>query len=191
MSTAGKVLSVLIVLVSIAWILLSAAAAELNRNGAKSVDALRVQVDKLEADFARLEADLQALKDNTYLEQLKTQNDLTDLQARQSEVEKARSQAVETLKRVQYQSEGRKGILAGSQKLNEERLAEKQAETKALEDARASVETLKSENTTLLATLTGLRDQFKSKLEENKGMVERMNKGTGATSRRASMAPAR
>ena len=61
------------------------------------------------------------------------------------------------------------------------RATEKVAEIKAKADAEAEVEKLKSENADSLARLTELREKFKSALEANKSMVEKLESKSGTT----------
>src|SRR5690242_19451225 len=103
MSTTGKVLTVLVMLVAAVWVLLSAAVTELNRNGTKAVAELKKKVADLEVSVAKSARDIDVLLEQTHQEQLVTQNDMTTLQARISDLEKARTNWVETASRVKLQ----------------------------------------------------------------------------------------
>lgn len=187
MSTAGKVLSVLVTLMAVVWVLLAATVAQLNRNGTKAVEDLQKQVAKLEVDVKEAARNLQALKDETHLKQAQMQLDLTGLQARQSDLEKARSEFKEIGARVQYQLADAESNHKKGTAHSEERTAEKEAETKALADAQAEVEKLKGEREELVGRLNSLRDHFKAKLEENRNLAKRLQ-GAGAAPVRTSMA---
>ena len=50
MSTAGKVLSVLILLSSLVWMILTAGVTQLNRNGNEALKKLTERVNQLQAD---------------------------------------------------------------------------------------------------------------------------------------------
>ena len=54
MSTAGKVLAVLVMLMSLVWMILSAGVDQLNTNCNKKLHDLVVQIEKLEADWSKL-----------------------------------------------------------------------------------------------------------------------------------------
>lgn len=179
MSTAGKVLTVLVMLVAVVWVMLSATVAELNRNGTRAVAKLEEQVGKLEIQVKEAERSLDNLKEATHTEQVKTQNDLTTLQARLSDVEKERSEYKETSARVQLQLNDAETLLKNGTAESDQRQKTKDDETKALADARAGVEKLKASNAELLARLTGLRDTFKAMLQENKSLVDRLKKSNG------------
>ena len=74
MSTAGKVLIVLVMLVIVVWIVLAAGVSQLNTNGNTKLHDLQTQVEKLEGDVAKTQADVVSLIDST--SQVRTQIDL-------------------------------------------------------------------------------------------------------------------
>lgn len=188
MSTAGKVLTVLVTLTALVWVILTAAVTQANRNHAKELDDVKAKVAKLETDVAKSAHDLVVLKDDIHKEQFQTQQDLTSLQVRQADAEKARAQVKEIASRVQLQLADAEAILKNGTAHAEQRTAEKDAEIKAKADAEASVEKLKAENAALLARLTALRDKFKATLRENKSLVDRLLKAGGTPNpRRASL----
>lgn len=176
MSTVGKVLTVLVMLVAVAWVMLSATVAQLNRNGTQAVEALQKQVAKLETDVRGTERSFRELKDRTSMQQAETQKTLTVFQVRLSDVEKARSEQQETATRVTIQVADIEANVKAATALREERLAEKKAEIKGKADAESSVERLKAENTKMVARLTSLRTKFKTTLAENKALVNRLLK---------------
>src|SRR5262249_43997522 len=106
MSTAGKVLTGFVIVVALFWVLLAASVTQYNRNGTQALEALKKQVTQLQQDITKAKRDLQQLTDRAFQERMKAQKDLTVLQARQAEVEKARSQVLEVASRVNYQLEG-------------------------------------------------------------------------------------
>jgi hypothetical protein len=69
MSTAGKVLVALVLLVAPILVILSSAVAELNKSGTRAVESLKAQVGELKGDVAKNERDIVALKDEITLEQ--------------------------------------------------------------------------------------------------------------------------
>jgi uncharacterized protein (DUF3084 family) len=188
MSTAGKVLTVLVMLVAVVWVLLTATVAQLNRNGTKAVQDLKEQVAKLESGVVTAARELDKLKEDTHTEQVKTQHDLTGLHARLSDAEKVLAQAREIAARVKLQlTDAESGVKQGEAH-SAQRLAEKEAVTKEKADLEAEVEKLKAENGELLNRLTSLRDKFKATLRDNKEMVDRLMKSGGTrTARRASL----
>jgi len=169
--------------------MLTATVTELNRNGTKAVEDLKKKVDKLEADINTAQRTLQALKDQTYNQQHAMEVQVTALHAARSDFEKVRAEALESVSRVKLQIEDVGATLKSAQAHSQQRLAEKKAETEAKAKAEADVEKLKGENAELLAKLTTLRDRFKTTLQENKKLVERLLKAKERPTRKASFAP--
>jgi chromosome segregation ATPase len=174
MSTAGKVLSVLVILVAVAWVFLTAAVSQLNHNGTKAVDDLKVQVAKLETELTKATRELDKAKDDWHLDQAATQKRLTVLQARQSDLEKSRSAVQEIATRVTLQLADAESIAKTSATDRDQRIVEKKAETEALAKARAEVEQLKTERTELVGRLTELRKKFQTTLKENRSLTQRV-----------------
>lgn len=189
MSTAGKVLSVLVILFAIVWIVLSAGVTELNRSAEATVEKKKAEVLKLDADVRGLAVTIQQEKDKTDTQQVATQNMLTAIQARQADREKERSQVLEIAQRFKLQAQGTETSLAAARKLNEERLAEKTAETQAKADEEQAVAKLMSDNDALMKHLAELRESFTTTLAENKALVDRLGKSAKGSA--ASALPAR
>jgi len=145
--------------------------------------------------YTKLVVDLQATKDETDKQQVQTQDELAALQGRQSDKEKERSQSLQLASRFKLQVEGADASLKAAQNLDQERLQEKEAETKAKEEATALVAKLKGENDEYLNRLSELREQFAKTLQANKAMADRLNKSSNpsrsapTTSRPATSAP--
>ena len=138
--------------------------------------------------------DVQTTKDATDKQQVQTQDELTALQGRQSDKEKERSQSLQLVSRFKLQADGAEAGLKAAQNLDDERLQEKDAETKAREDAKALVAKLMGENDEYLNRLSELRDQFVKTRQANKALADRLNKRAGSapvptTSRPASLVP--
>lgn len=191
MSTTGKVLSVLAILLSIVWVVLTSAVSELNRNGTKALEELQTKYAKLTEDLKVSEHDFQTFRDKIYEEQLETDNDIAVLRSQQAELEKSRSEVLELSTRVKLELELVNATIKQATSDREIRAAEKVAETKAKADAEADVEKLKSENAASLARLAELREKFKSTLEANKTMTEKLessSEGTAPAARTVSRA---
>ncbi|MCA1684620.1 MAG: hypothetical protein LC745_01265 [Planctomycetia bacterium] len=191
MSTAGKVLAVLVMLMAVVWVFLTAAATQLNRNGASAVEGLKKDVEKLEADVTAAEHDIRKTKDEWDQDQVTTQKRLTVLAARQSDVEKDRSRSQETLTRVTFQLAQEEANVKASEGRLAQNIADKKSETEALASARADVERLKAERAEMVARLNELRGRFKSVLSENRSLVQRLQKKAGVPASRPATAPGR
>jgi chromosome segregation ATPase len=185
MSTAGKVLTVLVTLVALVWLLLAAGVTQLNRNGTKAVDALNKQVAQLDEQITKARTDLQKLIDSAKNEQHDMQNALTELQARQSGVEGELARSRETAARVKYQLETTSAALEQAKAGRDIRVAEKEAETKAKADAEAEVERLKAQNKESRDQLDALREKFRQSLRANKEMVDKLRGARPSGSSRA------
>ena len=182
-------LSVLAVLLSIVWVVLTSTVSELNRNGTQVLEDLQKKYAKLTEDLKVTEHDFQSFRDKIYHEQLETENDITVLQGQQAELEKSRAEVLELSTRVKLQLDLMGTTIKQATADRDLRAAEKVAETKAKADAEAEVEKLKTENAASLARLAELREKFKSTLEANKTMTEKLessSEGTAPVARTAS-----
>jgi chromosome segregation ATPase len=162
MSTAGKVLVVLVMLTTVVWIILAAGVAQLNTNGNKALHDLSEQVAKLQVDLKQNQDDIASFRDETSSIQEKVDRDRTVLEARLARIEKDRSEIVDTLERTRYELTSVQDTIKSAQTAINSRTAERQAEEKALAAARAEVQSLMADTTQLASRLKGLRDTFKS-----------------------------
>jgi chromosome segregation ATPase len=110
-------------------------------------------------------------KDQTTVVQEAGDQRLAAILSRQNDVERAASSLRDTANRLQYQVETVKATIKEAEQARDQRLAEKQQEEKALDDARAEVEGLMAKNTELTNRLDSLRKEFKDTFEKNVGMV--------------------
>lgn len=191
MSIAGKVLAVLVMLVAVAWVALTAAVTQLNRNGAEALEKLQAEIVKLKVQVATAEHSLQVAKDEWTLDQDATHNTLAVLQARQSDVEKARTVLQEISTRVTLQLADAEVMVKSAAEDRDQRVKDKKDETEALAKSRAEVEQLKASRTELVNRLNELRDKFKTTLNENRSLVGRLQKKAGTPASRPASAPAR
>ena len=171
MSTAGKVLVVLIMLASLVWMVLMAGVTQLNRNGNQALIELNNKFDKLTDDVQTTRAKIVEIKDQTSVLQGQMDKELTVIRSRQLDVERVSSNIKEILSRVQYQLATLGETVKNAEATAKQRADEKVAEQKALDDARANVQTLKGQNQELTNRLTGLRNEFKSKLSDNVSLI--------------------
>ncbi len=167
MSTAGKVLAVLVLLASVGWIILAAGIAQLNANGNKRLHDLEVQIEKLQDDLRQTVSEISSLKVQTSQTQERTDRDLAVLRSRQADVEKARSQARESLSRAQYQLAIVQETIKGAQDALQHRNEEHQSEEKALADVKTDVRHLVAETTQLRDRLMMLRKEFQTTYHGN------------------------
>jgi chromosome segregation ATPase len=173
MSTAGKVLSVLVMLVLVGWIVLAAGVARLNTNGNTRLHELSEQVDKLRVDVEKTQVEIMGLRDQTATIQEKVDRDMMVLRDRQTDLQKAHSQIFESLERYKYQLATIEEAVKSAQELHQHRIAERDAEQKAVEDTRAEVKTLMADSSQMMNRLETLRNTFQQKYREN---VENLGK---------------
>jgi chromosome segregation ATPase len=167
MSTAGKVLIVLVLLASLVWLVLASGVAQLNTNGNTRLHELTVQIDKLQTDFKRSQDEIVAVRDQTSSIQENVDRQITVLRARQSDLEKARSKIIEYMTRVQYQLATVKDTIEKAKMTLQHRIEEQASEQQALVQAKSEVEDLKAKNGELLSQLSTLRQNFETVYRSN------------------------
>jgi chromosome segregation ATPase len=176
MSTAGKVLAVLFLLVSLVWIVLAAGVSRLNTNANTKLHELTVEVEKLGATLQETQHDIATLLDQTSQNQEQMDREFTALRAEQAEVEKSRSQIQENLSRIQNQFATVEETIKSAQAALEFRNTDLQDETKALADAKSEVQTRMDDSTKLMARLTALRKDFQRTYDANLEMLGKLGR---------------
>lgn len=171
MSTAGKVLVVLILLASMAWLVLLAGVDQLNRNSNKAMIEFAAKIETLIDDVKSAQHNIVKIKDETTIVQEQMDRQIAVIRSRQNDVERVNSNIREVLARVQNQVAMLEQTVKDAQRAAKERSEEKVAEQQDLEAKRAEVEKLKAENGELMDRLTGLRNEFKSTLQGNQGLL--------------------
>ena len=174
MSTAGKVLTVLILMVVPIWIFLVAAVADLNTNGTQAVKRLQEQVARLETQVVANEKKILDLQDQIAFEQTAMDRDRTVIRTQLAAVERARSATIEIKRDLQLQLETIAAALKNAEVARDHRIAEQTAEIQAKADAEKNVDQLQGENSELMTQLQRLRGEFKTTLEDNRKMVDRL-----------------
>ena len=174
MSTLGKVLSVIIVLMVVVWVVMFAGVADLNRNYGEKVIGLHGDIERLEKQVAATQAEVKLLVPQITLQQDERDKRLTVLRTHLSELEKLETESREALIRVQLEVARVQVAAQKAQAANELREKQKADSQKELAAARAGVQTLMATNGKLLDELTGLRSQFLSTTEENRKLRDRL-----------------
>jgi chromosome segregation ATPase len=173
MSTAGKVLVVLVMLAAIICLILAGGVAQLNYNGTKKLDDLGKELVKTQENLAKTRHEISDLRDQTTLVQEKIDRDVTALRVQQNDLERSHSQISYTLDRVKHELETVNSTIEGAKTSIENRKNEFDAEEKAMDELRRQVLSLKSNNTQLMDRLKTLRDQFQNSYHENVGMLSK------------------
>lgn len=174
MSTAGKVLAVLVVLTSALAMVMASGVAVLNMSGGEQIKGLQNQVVKLEKDVAETERNIIAIKDQISVGQAAITDQLAVMRSHRADLEKHRSETIEIATRVKYQLEGVQESVRQAEATRELRAAEKAREIQAKADAEAEVEDLKQEYAALVEQLDKLRDEFKATIDSNRKIVARL-----------------
>jgi chromosome segregation ATPase len=174
MSTAGKVLVVLIMLSSVVCLILAGGIAQLNYNANQRLQRLADELAKTQEGIETTRREIAETRDQTTEAQEKIDRDLTTLRSQQTDLERTRTQIVDTLERLKYDLGTVNATIEGSRTSLQNRNAEFDAEQKAMEDRRRDVQSLKENNTQLMARLGSLREQFQKTYHSN---VEMLGKG--------------
>jgi len=157
MSTAGKVLTVLSVLMLVVWIVMISAVAQLNTNATEALGKIKADIEKLKVDVAQTEQTAIKLRDRINEEQAAKARELRLVGIRQSTAERQLTTTKENLARVQNQLDNYTKALATAKTGLEARIQEKaDLETKKAAE-EALVKQLQGECDELLGQLTKLR----------------------------------
>jgi len=185
MSTAGKVLTVLVLLVMIGWIVMLSAVTQLNTNWqeriAKQDKTLRETTERVDAaNKAVLD-----LTEATRVEQTNRARDLRDVEDRILAAERRQSSTIEDLTRLKTQVAD---YLVSAERAKQNKAirdaeyAQGEADLVKKKDEIAKAQGVNAE---LRDQLAKLQDEFKRLLTENSAGIERAAKD-GAVSRPAS-----
>jgi cell division protein FtsB len=176
MSTAGKVLVVLVLLLVVVWMFLASGVAEYNRNGGKLLVELQQQILKLEEDVAKTKANVNRLKDQIAMEQETAGKDMVVLHDKRAQIEAMRSEAMEIESRMKIALGDMEAALKNAQLDRDHRVAEKKQMETDLANDQAEVEKLKAEHSRLTAQLNQLRNDFSETYRANKAKVDRLTR---------------
>jgi chromosome segregation ATPase len=161
MSTAGKVLVVLIMLSSLVWMLLTAGVDQLNRNGNQALIMLTERVAKLQDEVKNTQEEVVRAKDQLHVFQEQMDRELAVLNARQNDVQRLASNVSENLSWIHYELVTIQQTAQNAKQDKTERAKEVVDEQKALDAARAEFRELKAKDGQLRQRLASLREEFK------------------------------
>lgn len=182
MSTAGKVLSVLVALMVLVSIYLLSMVSQLNRNWGKGIDSVTEQITQVDQDIRQTQIDAFALKQNVIAERQITNTRLRSLQIRVEDLENRVSYLKEDQLRLQLRLEDEQAIIAR----NQESIAGREQEMATLradlgqENQRR--DQIAAENSEKFDRLSSLRDQFSSLVAENQELLRQVaSRAAGGT----------
>ena len=167
MSTAGKVLAVLVMLMSLVWMILSAGVSQLNTNGNQKLHDLTEQVEKLQDDMTKAQDDIVALRSSASSIQENRDHEVTVLQARQSDLEKDHSQIRESLSRWQYELATVQETIERAKSALQHRVDEHQVSEQVLAKSKSDVKEMMDRSGELMNQLAGLRKDFQATYHAN------------------------
>ncbi len=171
MSTAGKVLVVLILLSAIVWMILTAGVDQINRNGNQALITLNERVAKLQADVQNVQAELVRAKDQVHVYQEQMDRELAVINDRQNDVQRLASTVNDSLAHVKYELESVNQTLENAKHDKTEREAEVDADKKALAAAHTEFKALQASDEQLRERLASLRKEFKSAISESQKVL--------------------
>ncbi len=172
MSTAGKVLVVCVMVFALVWMILAGGVAQLNRNGNQALQKLSDDLKKVQAGLETAKHDLQDLHTQTTLIQEQIDRDRTVLMSKQTDLEKSKSEILDTLASLQYELTTVEDTINKGQATLASRNADHQEEEKAIQGLRTEVQDLVAENTQLMDRLKSLREQFQATHQSNIQMLK-------------------
>jgi chromosome segregation ATPase len=179
MSTAGKVLVVIVMLAILGWVILASLVTERNKNWGREMQRLSVEVDKLDVELAKLRSELDQRVADVSSRQRESNNELTVLRVRLNDVQKLETTTLESLTRAQFQVQSVQSAATSAQNDLDRRKAEEAETGKLLAAGRSKVDQLKEAVGAQLAELAKLRQSFKSLLSQNKEMLGRVERSIG------------
>jgi chromosome segregation ATPase len=171
MSTAGKVLTVLILLVMVVWIVVMSGVSQLSYNYAQKIDTQQKELDKLAADAAKANSDILRLTEQARLEQDATDRDLRLSLTRIAAAERRQSSTIEDLTRLKNQVADYLAAVERAKINLSTREAEKAKGEEDLAKKRDEIAKTQATNAELRTQLAQLQDEFKRLLAENTAAV--------------------
>ncbi len=180
MSTAGKVLTVLILLVMVTWIVMLSAVTQLNVNWQQKIAAQDKQFEKATEDLAKASRSYINLTESTRVEQANKDRDLREIGVRIAAAEAGQSATIESLSRLKYQVAGYQAAVKRAETNNATRKAEKAKATEDLAQKRDLITKAQATNAELRDQLAKLQDEFKQLLADNKTLIDKAAQGRPA-----------
>ena len=175
MSTAGKVLTVLILLVMMAWIVMLSAVTQLNVNWHTQIAKQEADLDSAKTRATKANTEYLDLTEQTRADQANKDRDLRELQARIAAAEARQSSKTEDLTRVQIQLTDYLAAVGRAEVNLATRKAEKAKTEENLAAKRIEIAQKQEENARLRDQLAKLQDDFKRLLSNNSKLLNKDN----------------
>jgi chromosome segregation ATPase len=181
MSTAGKVLAVLVTLATVVLVILGSAVTQLNKNGGEAIQKLNAQLEK----------SLGELKTQLTLEQVGKGQDLAVIRSRLADVEEFRADVFEANARVAAQLAVANESVATAAAHLERRNKDKADLEKAKADNQAAVEKLIGEEKALRDDRDRLLGELKELIAGNRQLQEKIGTNSAPSQPASTSTPPR
>lgn len=168
MSTAGKVLVVLVALATIPWIILFSMVYQLNENWGLEIQNLSKAVAATEQEAARMRGELDRTLHEASSSQVERDNQLTVLRGRLSDAEKQNTLIAEAQARMQHQLDTLNVAIKAAQTAAERRAKEKEDTNQALADTREAVQVLRQDVDAKYQQVTDLQSRFRKLMDQSR-----------------------
>lgn len=185
MSTAGKVLTVLILLAMVGWIVMLSAVTQLNVNWQTKIATAETSLTQAQDQIAKSKAATLDLTMRTKAEQTNRARDLREIQGRIAAAEGRLSLKTEDLTRLQFQVTDYQAAVERAKVNSATRLAEKTKALEGLAAKRVEIAQKQDENAKLRDQLSKLQTDFQRLLSSNAKQV-RSSSGDRPAARPAS-----
>lgn len=182
MSTAGKVLVILVLLAVLPWLWLAAGVAQHHINWAKLYAETEKQRNEAKAELPPLESAIYEQKNEATVLQVSLDKQRRNFRGQMAMEQKEESETKETLSRTDYQLKQAQLEAENAKKRHDIRRQEKLDLDKAIADEQVVVQDLMNENKALKERLANLEKDFLATVEDNKKQIDRIRKKAESTS---------
>ena len=186
MSTAGKVLTVLILVVMIPWLIMLSAVTQLNVNYEEKIAAQQKTLDKATVDVAKANNDILTLTEQARAEQDTTDRELRVILGRIAAAERRQSSTTEDLTRLKAEVADFLAAVETAKTNLATREAEKVKGEEDLARKKDEIAKAQAKNADLRGQLAQLQDEFKRLLADNTAKAAEAAKKGPSTAKPAS-----
>lgn len=174
MSTAGKVLSVLVALMVLVSIYLLSMVSQLNRNWGQGIETVSKQIEQVDEQVRQTQVDAFALQQNVVAERQITNSRLRSFQIRIEDLENRVTFLKEDQLRLQLRLDDEQALIARNQESVAGREAEMASLRADLDQENTRRDQLSAANSEKFDRLSSLRDQFSMLVAENQELLEQV-----------------
>ena len=178
MSTAGKVLVILVVLSLLGWMYLAALVADHHINWTEKYAKTEKELADLTATLPPIRAETYDLTNQANNLQVSLDRARRNFRAELAMEQKEDSETKESLSRYQFQLKQAQVEVTSAQKRASIRLQERTTLEQQIRQEQATVADLTAKNTDLKGQLEGLRKAFTETLAANKAYVDKLRKAS-------------